>query len=92
LNPHQARHITPDSITPQGREAQSRSAPILEQASLFTALYPVYGLGDALADVTSSALLTQACENVVLHLNPEVKDGKKESVKTMLATEEAKEF
>jgi hypothetical protein len=83
----------PHSVTSLGREAQiALSASILEQASLFAALYPVYGLGNALSDVTSSALLAQACANVVLHLKPEAKGGKKESVKTLLATEEAKEF
>ena len=83
-----ARHILnrlvisrPHSISSQGHEAQiALSASIHEQASLFAVLYPPYGLGDALADVTSSALLTQACANVVLHLRLEVKEGKDEVV------------
>ena len=83
----------PHSVTSQGREAQvALSASILERASLFAALYPVYGLGDALGDVMSSALLTQACANVVLHLRPEVKGRKDEVVKTLAATKEVKEF
>ena len=65
---------------------------MLEQVPLFAAFYPAYGFGDSLADVTSSALLTQACANVVLHLQPEVKSGKGEVVKALAATKEVKEF
>ena len=83
----------PNSVTSQGREAQiTLSASMLEQSPLFAAVYLAYGLGDALADVTSSALLTQALVNVVLHLRPEVKGRKDEVVKTLAATKEVKEF
>ena len=81
----------PHSISCQGREAQiALSASIPERASLFAALYPTYGLGDALADVTSSALLTQARALVVLHLQPEVKGWKDEVVEALVATMEVK--
>ena len=46
----------PHSVVSQGREARiTLRASILEQASCFATLYPAYGLGDGLADVTSSA-------------------------------------
>jgi uncharacterized membrane protein len=65
---------------------------MLTQTSLFTMLCPVYGIGDALSDVTSSALLAHACANVVLHSYKAANGGKSEHVKTPSATESIKEF
>ena len=67
----------PHSVTFQGLEAQvAPSASMLKQASFFAVLYPTYDLGDALADVTRSVPLIQACANVVLYLLLEVGIGK----------------